>query len=103
MKLLGTVEQLRQSRVQCLQQGELSLVLIYQSGEFSLLDNLCPHKAAALCDGEVYGDEIECPWHKARFNIKTGEGLNPLAGKGVKSWPLSIQGDQLYAELPPGA
>ena len=97
--LLGSVEKLKQSAIQCIDIGEHSLVLIYHYEQFYLLDNLCPHKAAALCDGELYADEIECPWHKARFDIKTGKGLSPLAGKGVKSWPLAIENDQLMVEL----
>ena len=97
--LLGNIEQLKQSEIQCIDAGDRSLVLIYQSDQFYLLDNLCPHKAAALCEGKLYGDEIECPWHKARFDIKTGKGLSPLAGNGVKSWPLTIENDQLSVEL----
>ena len=97
--LLGNIEELKQSKIQCIDAGDYSLVLIYQAEQFYLLDNLCPHKAAALCDGELYGDEIECPWHKARFDIKTGNGLSPLAEKGVKSWPLTIENDQLMVEL----
>ena len=99
MIVLGKVDELRQQPVQCIEQNDRSWVLIHQDGEFYLLDNLCPHKAAALCDGDVHGDTIECPWHKARFDIKTGTGLTPLAGQGVKSWPLSIQGEQLRAEI----
>jgi nitrite reductase/ring-hydroxylating ferredoxin subunit len=97
--ILGKVDELRQQSVQCIERGDRSFVLIRQQDEFYLLDNLCPHKAAALCDGDVRGDAIECPWHKARFDVKTGAGLTPLAGKGVQSWPLSIAGDQLLAEI----
>ena len=97
--LLGAIEKLKQTQLQCIDTAEHSLVLIYQSEQFYLLDNYCPHKAAALCEGKLYGNEIECPWHKARFDIKTGAGLSTLSGKGIKSWPLRIEGDQLMAEL----
>jgi len=97
--IVGEVDQLRRTPVQCIEQGDHSLVLIYYDEQFYLLDNLCPHKAAALCDGELHGDQIECPWHRARFDIKTGAGMTPLAGKGVKSWPLCIESGQLLAQL----
>lgn len=97
--LLGQVEELKKTRVECIETTDQSYVLIYLQGQFYLLDNLCPHKAAALCDGDIKGNEIVCPWHKARFDIKTGKGLSPLAGKGVRSWPLSIQDGQLRAHL----
>lgn len=97
--IIGHIEKLKQSKIQCIEKEDRSLVLIYQSEQFYLLDNLCPHKAAALCEGELHGDEIECPWHKARFDIKTGKGLSPLAGQGVSSWPLMIENEQLVVDF----
>lgn len=97
--ILGRVEDLKQTKIQCINVEENSLVLIYQSDQFYLLDNHCPHKGAALCEGQLTDDVIECPWHKARFDIKTGSGLSALSGNGVKSWPLTIEGGQLSAEL----
>jgi len=97
--LIGEVDTLIKRSVQCVSQEERSFVLIYQAQQFYLLDNLCPHKAADLCDGHLQGTEISCPWHKARFDIKTGTGLSPLAGKGVRSWPVTIINGRLMAEI----
>lgn len=98
---LGSTRDLSQHTVQCMQLEDQHFVLIFHENEFYLLDNLCPHKAAALCDGDLDGSVIVCPWHHARFDIKTGRGLNPLAGKGVTSWPLHIENDQLLVNLNP--
>ncbi len=97
--IFGMVEDLKKLKIQCIETENHSFALIYKDDQFYLLDNLCPHKAAALCEGGLYGDEIECPWHGARFNIKTGHGLTALAGKGVKLWPLSEQNGQLSVKL----
>lgn len=97
--LLGPIDELKGHRIQCVEEGDRSFVLIYHENKFYLLDNLCPHKSAALCDGQLQGDEILCPWHRARFDIKTGLGLCPMAGKGVNSWPLSIHDGQLIADI----
>lgn len=99
MVSLGSVDELKNNSIQCIEIGEKQFALFYLLDEFYLLDNLCPHKAAALCDGDIYGNEVECPWHRARFDIKTGRGLSPLAGIGVKSWPVSITDGQLMADL----
>jgi len=95
---LGEVSELKNTHIHCIE-GDHQLVLIYQQDEFYLLDNLCPHKAAALCDGDIHGYEIQCPWHRAKFDIRSGRGLSPLAGGGVKSWPLTIQDGRLLADL----
>jgi nitrite reductase/ring-hydroxylating ferredoxin subunit len=36
------------------------------------IDNLCPHQNASLGLGEIIEDEVICPLHQYRFNIKTG-------------------------------
>ncbi len=95
---LGFVEDLKQQSIHCFEE-EHQLMLIYQHGEFFLLDNLCPHKAAALCDGDLKGYEIQCPWHRAKFDIRSGRGLSPLSGSGIKSWPLTIHDGCLMADL----
>src|SRR5439155_11772302 len=36
------------------------------------LQNRCPHAGGSLADGTVEGDEVICPLHGYRFNIRTG-------------------------------
>ncbi len=96
---IGEIDQLSQLPVQCFRHADREYVLIYHDSQFYMLDSACPHKAAALCDGDLRKGTIECPWHKARFDIQTGRGLNPLAGGGVSTYSLRQEGDQLLAEL----
>ena len=96
---VGQIEALTGPAVQCVELDAREYLLVQRQGQFYLLDNLCPHKAAALCDGDLIDDAIQCPWHKARFDIQTGRGLSPLAGAGVKSYSLSECDGQLLAEL----
>jgi nitrite reductase/ring-hydroxylating ferredoxin subunit len=97
---LGSISELKKQPLQCVTEDEHQYVLIHLNGEFYLLDNLCPHKAAALCDGDVKGNEIHCPWHKAKFDIHSGRALTPLGGHGVQSYSLIVQQGQLIAQIP---
>lgn len=96
---IGSTQQLSRHALQCIELDNRQYVLVHQRGEFYLLDNLCPHKAAALCEGDLVGDQVLCPWHRAGFDIKTGRGLSPLAGKGVQSWSTYIQNEQLLVKI----
>jgi len=42
------------------------------SNRLYALENRCPHAAGSLADGTVDGDEVICPLHGYRFNIRTG-------------------------------
>ena len=59
----------------CVEVGGKSIALFNLGGEFFAIDELCTHEEAPLSEGFVEGDELECPLHAARFNIKTGNVL----------------------------
>lgn len=96
---IGPAHEFKVPRLRCLTYNEHSYVLISHQERFFLLDNLCPHKAAELCEGKVIGNEIQCPWHRAKFDIGTGKGLSPLAGSGVASYPIQEVDGHLQVNL----
>jgi nitrite reductase/ring-hydroxylating ferredoxin subunit len=41
----------------------------------------CPHRGAPLVNGTVIGTFLECPWHGATFDLRTGRRLRgPACG-----------------------
>jgi nitrite reductase/ring-hydroxylating ferredoxin subunit len=48
------------------------ICLINYEGEFYAMGDCCTHEYASLSDGEIVGDEIECPLHGGAFEITTG-------------------------------
>ena len=51
---------------------EIPVCLINLDGDFYALNDCCTHEDASLSDGEIIGDEIECPLHGGAFEIRTG-------------------------------
>ena len=96
---IGKAAELRQQEVSCFQYNGQKFVLIYNNQQFFLLDDECPHKAASLCEGRVHNGAIECPWHKARFELTSGKGLSPLAGAGVRSYTVTEIDGVVRAEM----
>jgi nitrite reductase/ring-hydroxylating ferredoxin subunit len=48
------------------------ICLINFEGEFYAMGDCCTHEDASLSDGEIIGDEIECPLHGGAYEIRTG-------------------------------
>ena len=61
------------------------VALVRLADGFFALDDQCTHGSASLSDGALDGDEIECPFHGGRFNVRTGEacGIPCTANAGT--------------------
>ena len=44
-------------------------------GTFYATADTCTHSRASLVDGDLEGEEVTCPVHWARFNVRTGQAL----------------------------
>ena len=76
-----------------------SVALFNVAGTFYAIDNTCTHRGGPLGEGELAGEVVTCPWHGAQFNVKTGEVLASPAPKGVRSFPVKVQGNDVLVEL----
>lgn len=76
-----------------------SIAIFSLGGAYYAIENTCPHRGGPLSEGAVEDDEVTCPWHGSRFNIKTGALLTPPAREGVKSFPVRIAGDDVEVEV----
>ena len=59
-------------------------------GEYFAIEDVCTHDGGELASGTVEGEEIVCPRHGARFNIKTGEVTAPPAYEAVATFPVRV-------------
>ena len=60
------------------------VVLMNVDGEICALADMCSHESYALSAGELLPDgTIECVWHGARFDCRTGAACHPPAIDGV--------------------
>lgn len=65
-------------------------------GTIRACDDICSHAYASLSEGDLNGEEVECPLHGALFNIITGEALTPPADAPVKVYKVQVEGDDIY-------
>lgn len=66
-----------------------------EDGLFAL-DDTCSHGQASLCEGFVEDGKVECPYHSALFDLRTGEALTMPATEPVKSYPVEVDDGKIY-------
>lgn len=91
---------LETGRVQVIEaEGVRVAVCRTESGVFAIED-VCSHDSGPLDQGELIGDEIECPRHGARFDVRTGKALRLPAVRPVKSFPARERDGRVEVEFP---
>ena len=63
------------------------------NGTIHAIDDICSHAYACLSDGELRGEEVECPLHGGAFNAITGQPLVPPVNERVRVFQVQIEGD----------
>jgi|SRR2546422_4158109 len=79
--------------------GGLKIAIFNLGGSYYAIENTCPHRGGPLAEGKIDGDEVICPWHGSRFNVKTGAVLEPPARQGVRSFAVRVTGDDVEVEI----
>ena len=75
------------------------IALFNVDGQFFALDNTCTHRSGPLTEGEVSGNEVTCPWHGAKFDVRTGEVMGPPAQRAVARYGVRVTGTDIELEV----
>ncbi len=70
---------------------DVTIAVFNLNGEYYAIEDVCTHDYSTLTGGGVDGEEITCPRHGARFNIRTGEALTAPAYEPVPTFPVRIE------------
>ena len=71
------------------------VLLANVNGSIHAMDDVCSHAYASLSEGELSGEEVECPLHAGTFNVTTGEVLGPPPDEPVRVYKVQIEGDDI--------
>lgn len=76
-----------------------SIALFNVEGQFFAIDNTCTHRGGPLAKGDISGHEVTCPWHGAKFNVRTGEVVGPPAQRPVSCYNVRVAGTDVEIEM----
>lgn len=79
--------------------GGRDIAIYNVDGELFATDDICTHAYARLSDGWLDRNEIECPLHAGRFDVKTGAATAPPCVDPVKTYPVRLAGGDIQVKL----
>jgi nitrite reductase/ring-hydroxylating ferredoxin subunit len=63
------------------------------------LDDVCSHEYSRLSEGEIWDDEVYCPKHGSRFDIRSGSVRSFPAFKPVNAYPVKVEDGKIFIDI----
>lgn len=92
---IGPAEEIQPGERVVVRVGRVWVAIFNVDGTFYAIQDVCTHDDGPLAEGELFGCEIECPRHGARFDIRDGRVTAPPAFIPVPVYDVRVQDGQL--------
>ena len=76
--------------------GDDAVLIARRGDEFFAIGATCSHYNGPLAEGLIVGDTVRCPWHHARFSLRTGEAVGAPAFNPMSCWRIERSGGKVF-------
>jgi nitrite reductase/ring-hydroxylating ferredoxin subunit/multimeric flavodoxin WrbA len=77
------------------------IAVFFHEGRFCAIGNRCNHKGGPLCEGQVRGEFVMCPWHAWEYSVITGKGPPGYEAESVPVFAVEERLDGVYVDTDP--
>jgi 3-phenylpropionate/trans-cinnamate dioxygenase ferredoxin component len=82
--------------------GTDQVLVVHVNGEFFATQGICSHEYFELDKGFLTAGTLTCALHLSRFDLESGEPLDPPAELPLAVYPVVIEGGRVLIEVPDG-
>jgi NADPH-dependent 2,4-dienoyl-CoA reductase/sulfur reductase-like enzyme/nitrite reductase/ring-hydroxylating ferredoxin subunit len=76
--------------------GEDAVLVARRGDAYFAIGATCTHYSGPLAEGLLVDDTVRCPWHHARFSLRTGEAIGAPAFNSVGCWRVEVRDGKLF-------
>lgn len=79
--------------------GNDPVALYKLDGKLYATTNICTHEQCEIDENHMmHGEVVECLCHGSQFDIKTGANVLPPAAEPLKTYSVSVEGEDVFLE-----
>jgi 3-phenylpropionate/trans-cinnamate dioxygenase ferredoxin subunit len=82
--------------------GAGQVLIINANGDVTAVQGICSHEYFELDKGFLTAGTLTCALHLSRFDVETGEPLDPPAEVPLAVYAVVVEGDRIFIEVPDG-
>jgi len=86
-------------RVVVVEVGDEDVALCNVGGHIYAVADVCTHDGGPLGEGYLFGEEIECPRHGARFDVRDGSVTSLPAVVPIPTYDVRVDGDDVLVDV----
>jgi nitrite reductase/ring-hydroxylating ferredoxin subunit/uncharacterized membrane protein len=72
------------------------ITIVKQGGDVYAFQEFCTHRYGPLSEGKLSDHQIECPWHRSCFDIRTGKVVEGPAKVDLKTYSAKIRAGKIF-------
>jgi 3-phenylpropionate/trans-cinnamate dioxygenase ferredoxin subunit len=80
--------------------GTEPVLVVNVAGAYHAVQGICSHEYFELDKGFLTDGSLTCALHLSRFDLKSGEALDPPADEALAVYPVSVEEGRLILEFP---
>lgn len=89
---VGPADEIAPGACRVVDLDDVTIAVINVDGQFFAIEDVCTHDGGELAGGDIDGNEIVCPRHGARFDVRTGAVTAPPAYEDLETFPVRVEG-----------
>ena len=78
------------------------MLVVHVNGAFLATQGICSHEYLELDKGFLTAGTLTCALHLSRFDLESGEPLDPPAEVPLAVYPVVIEDGRVLIEVPEG-
>jgi 3-phenylpropionate/trans-cinnamate dioxygenase ferredoxin subunit len=82
--------------------GTDAVLVVNVDGEIRAFQGICSHEYFELDKGFLTRDSLTCALHLSRFDLDTGDALDPPAELPIVRYPVVVETGRILIEIPDG-
>lgn len=69
-------------------------------GQLFAVQEFCTHRFGPLSEGAIHDCQIECPWHRSCFDLRSGKVTHGPAKEDLRTFEVQEREGQIWVRVP---